>query len=133
MTEKLNDNEVMNSVHRQDDQVTKTAKKFIDDFAAVGEIIKDKSGEEFITVNHSEEEDYYQSEIKILEGGIRLSYSPETDVINVEKTDAKLELQLINVLRIDGNSIIYLNTNEEVTPYDILNYFKLTDSIKSII
>lgn len=133
MTEKLNDNEVMNSVHRQDDQVTKTAKKFIDDFAAVGEIIKDKSGEEFITVNHSEEEDYYQSEIKILEGGIRLSYSPETDVINVEKTDAKLERQLINVLRIDGNSIIYLNTNEEVTPYDILNYFKLTDSIKSII
>ncbi len=75
---------------------------------------------------------YYQSEVKILEGG-RLSYSPETDVINVEKTDAKLELQLINVLRIDGNSIIYLNTNEEVTPYDILNYFKLTDSIKSII
>lgn len=133
MTEKLNDNEVMNSVQRQDDQVTKTAKKFIDDFAAVGEIIKDKSGEEFITVNHSEEEDYYQSEVKILEGGIRLSYSPETDVINVEKTDAKLELQLINVLRIDGNSIIYLNTNEEVTPYDILNYFKLTDSIKSII
>lgn len=133
MTEKLNDNEVMNSVQRQDDQVTKTAKKFIDDFAAVGEIIKDKSGEEFITVNHSEEEDYYQSEIKILEGGIRLSYSPETDVINVEKTDAKLELQLINVLRIDENSIIYLNTNEEVTPYDILNYFKLTDSIKSII
>lgn len=133
MTEKLNDNEVMNSVQRQDDQVTKTAKKFIDDFAAVGEIIKDKSGEEFITVNHSEEEDYYQSEVKILEGGIRLSYSPETDVINVEKTDAKLEQQLINVLRIDGNSIIYLNTNEEVTPYDILNYFKLTDSIKSII
>lgn len=133
MTEKLNDNEVMNSVQRQDDQVTKTAKKFIDDFAAVGEIIKDKSGEEFITVNHSEEEDYYQSEVKILEGGIRLSYSPETDVINVEKTDAKLELQLINVLRIDGNSIIYLNTNEEVTPYDILNYFKLTNSIKSII
>lgn len=133
MTEKLNDNEVMNSVQRQDDQVTKTAKKFIDDFAAVGEIIKDKSGEEFITVNHSEEEDYYQSEVKILEVGIRLSYSPETDVINVEKTDAKLEQQLINVLRIDGNSIIYLNTNEEVTPYDILNYFKLTDSIKSII
>lgn len=133
MTEKLNDNEVMNSVHRQDYQVTKTAKKFIDDFAAVGEIIKDRSGEEFITVNHSKDEEYYQSEVRIFEGGIRLSYSPETDVINVEKTDAKLERQLINVLRIDGNSIIYLNTNEEVTPYDILNYFKLTDSIKSMI
>lgn len=132
MNEELNEDGTKETIEKNVTEYD-TGKQFVENFAATGEIMKEKSDVGVVNVIHSEDNAGCQSEVKIFNGGIQLLYSFEKQTINVYVTEDGFESQLIKSLKPKGSHIMDAETNLEVTPYDILNEFQFTASFKNLI